>query len=51
MSIIQKLHVGGKLNPIQEKVNNTFMSFTRLQIEGDVHDKIQFMKNPRISTT
>ena len=34
----------GKLNPSQEKVNNTFMLFMRLQIEGNVHDKIQFMK-------
>ena len=46
-----KITLWGKLNPVQEKVNNTFMLFTRLQIEGDVHDKIQFMKNPSISET
>ena len=50
MSIIQKLHLRVNLTQFRKKVN-TFMLFTRFQIEGDVHDKIQFMKNPSISET
>ena len=34
-----------------KKVNNMFMLRTRLPFEGEIHDKIQFMKNPSISET